>query len=87
MSQVRAFDQEWGTDSFKAGAERGMMVRVEEENLFRDHHGVPILNGAGGVVKQKIIDGNLIPSNTYQRGLEGDDRHLPYLGQLGIHGR
>lgn len=28
----------------------------------------------------------LVPSNAYQKHMEGDDQHLPYLGQLSVLG-
>ena len=68
------------------------MVPVEEQDVFRDHNGTMVLNGAAGVKKLKKIGGemrsmqrfisNFIPINSYQKHLEGGDKHLPYLGQL-----
>ena len=92
-SRVRASDEEW-TKICRAAHERGMMVPVRERNVFRDHQGNPVFNGAMAVVKVKKIGGedrqlqrfisNLVPSNSYQAHLPGDDVHLPYLGQLSM---
>ena len=53
-----------------------------------------VLNGAGAVPKWKVVDGverklqrfitNLVPANSYQEHMAGDDRHLPYLGQMSM---
>lgn len=71
-----------------------MMRQLDEDELFRDQHGEPVLNGAGGVRKVKTIGGEekhlqrfisiLVPSNTYQAHMPGDDAHLPYLGQMSM---
>eukprot|EP00435_Cladocopium_sp_Y103_P066496 s82_g28.t1 len=92
-SRVRATDEEWET-IVRAGVERGMMCQVLPDQLFRDHNGVPILNGAGAVKKVKTIGGEekllqrfisiLVPSNTYQAHMVADDAHLPYLGQMAM---
>ena len=90
-SRVRASDEEWEAIC-KAAAARGLMRGVREDELFKDHRGVPVLNGAGAVKKvkstpegpkqvQRFIS-NLIPSNAYMEHIEGDDKFLPYLGQL-----
>eukprot|EP00435_Cladocopium_sp_Y103_P055857 s828_g18.t1 len=90
-SKVRATQEEWNL-IVKAAAARGLMVAVEEEEVFRDHNGEMVLNGAAAVKKLKRVGGevktlqrfisNFIPINSYQRHLQGGDRHLPYLGQL-----
>lgn len=92
-SRVRANDKEWEA-IVRAGVERGMMEQVPADRLFRDHNGVPILNGAGAVKKVKVIGGEskslqrfisvLVPSNTYQVHMPGHDEHLPYLGQMAM---
>ena len=56
VSRVRASDAEWEA-IVRAGVERGMMAEVPESQLFRDHNGHPILNGAGGVKKVKQVGG------------------------------
>ena len=91
QSRVRASDDEW-CKVVKAAHERGLMVAVELDEVFKDQKGRPVLNGAGAVKKEKKIGGkvvqtqrfisNLIPSNMFQDRLEGDDKLLPYLGQL-----
>ena len=70
------------------------MVLVREKDVFKDHQGRPVFNGAMAVVKVKRIGGedkqlqrfisNLVPGNSYQAHLPGDDVHLPYLGQLSM---
>ena len=90
-SRVRASDEEWNK-VVQAAYERGLMVAVEVDDVFKDQKGRPVLNGAGAVKKEKKVDGkmistqrfisNLIPSNMFQDRLEGDDKLLPYLGQL-----
>ncbi len=79
-----------------AAYERGMMAAVRDDEVFRDHAGNPVVSGAGGVAKWKQVGGEmrqlqrfisiLVPSNAYQRHMEGDDQHLPYLGQLSVLG-
>eukprot|EP00435_Cladocopium_sp_Y103_P042417 s906_g11.t1 len=74
--------------------ERPPKSRVAEEDILCDGAGRLILNGAGAVPKYKVIDGQevklqrfisiLVPSNSYQEHMPGDDRHLPYLGQLSM---
>ena len=90
-SRVRASDEEW-SKIVAAGAARGLMVGIAPEEVFRTTDGHPVLNGAGAVKKLKSVGGetkelqrfisNLIPSNLFQNRLDGDDRLLPYLGQL-----
>ena len=90
-SKVRASDEEWNK-LVKAGYDRQLMVGVDPEDVFKDHAGRPVLNGAGAVKKEKKKDGkvlrlqrfisNLIPTNMFQDRIEGDDKLLPYLGQL-----
>ena len=68
------------------------MVAVDPEDVFKDHRGRPLLNGAGAVKKEKKVHGqvvrmqrfvsNLIPANLLQERIDGDDKLLPYLGQL-----
>eukprot|EP00438_Fugacium_kawagutii_P025118 Skav230791 [mRNA] locus=scaffold312:65520:71347:+ [translate_table: standard] len=91
QSKVRASDSEW-RKIVEAGHQRGLMVPISPDNVFRDVKGNLVLNGAGAVKKVKEKDGvtvtlqrfisNFIPSNMYQERLDGDDRLLPYLGQL-----
>ena len=95
ISRVRASRSEWDL-IVSAGYERGMMIGIPLEKVFRDHNGYMVLNGAGAVRKTKVIDGqevvlqrfisNLIPSNQYQKHILGGDKHLPYLGQLTLLG-
>ena len=91
VSKVRASDEEWHK-VVAAAHERGLMVPLDPEDVFKDASGVPVLNGAGAVPKFKTIGGqkrkcqrfisNLIPSNAFQVRIDGDDKYLPYLGQL-----
>ena len=93
ISRVRASDGEWATIC-QAAHERKMMVPVRKEDVFKDHQGRPVFNGAMAVVKVKKIGGedkqlqrfisNLVPGNSYQSHLPGDDVHLPYLGQMAM---
>ena len=95
QSRVRATDEEW-EKIVLAAHERGMMAPVKDDEVFRDHAGNPVVSGAGGVVKWKQVGGELkqlqrfisilVPSNAYQKHMEGDDQHLPYLGQLSVLG-
>ena len=92
-SRVRASDEEW-EKIVTAAVARGMMRQVPDEDVFRDARGNMVLNGAGGVKKVKAVGGVsktlqrfisiLVPSNTYQRHMPGDDVHLPYLGQMSM---
>eukprot|EP00435_Cladocopium_sp_Y103_P072435 s132_g40.t1 len=92
-SRVRASDSEW-EKIVRAAVERNMMCEVAEEDILRDGEGRLVLNGAGAVPKYKVINGQevklqrfisiLVPSNSYQEHMPGDDRHLPYLGQLSM---
>lgn len=92
-SRVRASDEEW-EKLVRAAVDRNMMREVSEEDILRDQEGRMVLNGAGAVPKFKQVDGrevrlqrfisNLVPSNSYQDHMAGDDRHLPYLGQLAM---
>lgn len=92
-SRVRASDEEWEL-IVEAAVARGMMRKVPEDELLRDASGVPVLNGAGAVKKIKRIGGEdqhlqrfisiLVPSNSYQAHMPGDDVHLPYLGQMSM---
>ena len=92
-SRVRASDDEW-EKLVRAAVARNMMREVKEEDILRDHEGRMVLNGAGAVPKFKQVEGRevrlqrfisiLVPSNSYQDHMAGDDRHLPYLGQLSM---
>lgn len=92
-SRVRATDKEWEL-IVEAAVARGMMRMVPESELLRDAEGRPVLNGAGAVKKIKRIGGEerhlqrfisvLVPSNSYQAHMPGDDVHLPYLGQMSM---
>ena len=86
---MRATQSEWEKIVAAAHA-RGLMVPVEVGDVFKDSSGNPVLNGAGGVRKLKKVGGetkelqrfisNL--TNMFQERIDGDDRLLPYLGQL-----
>ena len=92
-SRVRATDEQWEL-IVEAAVARNMMREVKEEDILRDQEGRLVLNGAGAVPKYKVIGGEekklqrfisiLVPSNTYQDHMPGDDRHLPYVGQLSM---
>ena len=71
-----------------------MFGEVSLNEVFCDHHGVPVLNGAMGVDKWKEIDGEQIhllrficifcPVNAYMRKLRGDSDLLPFLPQMNM---
>ena len=92
-SRVRATDKEWEL-IVEAAVARNMMREVSEDEILRDQEGRMVLNGAGAVPKYKIIGGEekklqrfisiLVPSNSYQDHMPGDDRHLPYVGQISM---
>ena len=92
-SKVRATEDEW-YKIVEAARKRGLMGPLEPEEVFKDRAGRPVLNGAGGVPKIKMHEGqprklqrfisNLIPSNAFQARIDGDDKFLPYLGQLTV---
>lgn len=91
VSKVRASDEEW-EKVVSAAYARGLMAPVAPSEVFVDAKGSPVLNGAGSVQKIKKVDGrakkvqrfisNLVPSNAFQKRLDGDDILLPYLGQI-----
>ena len=93
LQSLRHWFKEW-TKICRAGFERKMMYPLQEREVFRDHRGRPVFNGAMAVPKIKKIDGkevrlqrfisNLVPTNTYQKHLPGDDIHFPYLGQMAV---
>ena len=56
QSRVRATDEEW-EKIVTAAHERGMMLPVKEDEVFRDHSGTPVVSGAGGVAKWKQVGG------------------------------
>eukprot|EP00435_Cladocopium_sp_Y103_P069901 s206_g34.t1 len=95
QSKVRATQEEWNK-IVQAGYERGLMVPLQDDQVFRDVSGRKVLNGAGAVKKLKEVGGeqktlqrfisNFIPSNQFQTHLSGGDRFLPYLGQLTLLG-
>ena len=92
-SRVHADDSEW-YKLCKVGLQRGIFGVCPASRIFRDHNGVPVLNGAMGVDKYKEVDGKrehhlrfisiLCPINAYLRRLRGDSHTLPYLGQASL---
>ena len=90
-SVVRATDAEWEAIC-RAGFERGMMTWVDDDQVPRDRGGHLVVNGAGGVRKVKVINGQevelqrfisiLVPSNEILAELPGEQDTLPYIGQL-----
>jgi hypothetical protein len=92
-AKVRATQEEW-VKICRAGVERNMMVGLRIEEVFHDHRGRPVFNGAMAVPKYKKVGdrevrlqrfiSNLVPANSYQKHLPGDNVHLPYLGQLAM---
>ena len=90
-SRVRATDQEWHR-IVQEGFMRGMFKPVEDSEIPRDRSGHYITNGAGGVAKEKMIDGKphqcqrfisiLCPINSVTLPIPGSQDTLPYIGQL-----
>ena len=90
-SRVRATDEEW-YKLVKEGAKRGMMKPVPDDQIPRDRNGHYITNGAGGVHKEKWIDGKKVdaqrfisimcPINAVTDPIPGSQDTLPYIGQL-----
>ena len=91
VSRVRATDETWYKICEAAHA-RGMMEVVEDSELMKDRNGHYIVNGAGGVLKEKEVNGKkvqlqrfisvLIPTNEHTMQLPGEQDSLPYVGQL-----
>lgn len=71
-----------------------MLFPIAKEKVFKGVGGKPVLNGAGGVVKMKEIDGRLVkllrfisifcPINDYLNKIPGDDDKLPYVSQVSL---
>ena len=71
---------------------RGMFKPVEDSEIPRDGAGHFITNGAGGVLKEKMVDGRrmdcqrfisiLCPINSVTIPISGSQDTLPYIGQL-----
>ena len=90
-SRVRASEAEW-FNIVHAAHQRGMMKPVDDTLVPRDRQGHLITNGAGGVVKEKMIDGKvhrcqrfisvLCPINAVMGAIAGSQDTLPYIGQL-----
>ena len=85
------------------GESGGRSIRTWVNGPSETHRGVlrcqwgPVFNGAGSVQKikkkgdtvkrvQRLIS-NFVPTNAFQRRLEGDDVMLPYLGQVTLRGQ
>ena len=92
-SKVHASDSEWYS-IVQEGVARNIFGEISYEQIFKDHNGVPVLNGAMGVDKIKEIDGKptnllrficiLVPINSYLRKLRGDSNLLPFLPQMSL---
>ena len=86
FSKVYASDAEWYS-LCKAGYALNMCRLVEEKDISRGRSGLPVLSGAMGVDKQKVVDGVttkkqrfisiLTPIHAYMRKLRGDGHTLP----------
>ena len=82
-SKVHASEGEWYS-LVKEGFARGIFG-------VKGSNGKPVLNGAMGVDKFKVVDGrtvellkficSLVPINSYLRKLKGDSNLLPFLPQ------
>ena len=62
QSKVRASDEEW-SKVVSAAYERGLMVAVELDEVFKDQKGRPVLNGAGAVKKEKKVGGKVVATD------------------------
>eukprot|EP00438_Fugacium_kawagutii_P016768 Skav231119 [mRNA] locus=scaffold7:90570:104623:- [translate_table: standard] len=90
-SRVRATDHEW-FHLVKEAALRGMMKPVDDSLVPRDKSGHLVTNGAGGVLKEKMVDGQLkkcqrfisimCPVNAITEPISGSQDTLPYIGQM-----
>ena len=90
-SRVRATDQEW-YKICKLAHERGLMRVVQDKDIPRDREGHLSTNGAGGVYKEKTINGVkthcqrfisiLCPINACTTPLTGAQDTLPFIGTL-----
>ena len=90
-SRVRASDQEW-FKICRMAHQRGLMKVVDDSLIPRDGKGHLITSGAGGVVKEKVIDGVvkrcqrfisiLCPVNACTVQLKGAQDTLPFIGTL-----
>ena len=91
VSRVRASDETWYKICEAAHA-RGMMEIVSVSELMKDRNGHYVVNGAGGVLKEKEVNGKklqlqrfisiLVPTNEHTIQLPGEQDSLPYIGQL-----
>eukprot|EP00435_Cladocopium_sp_Y103_P044150 s460_g12.t1 len=90
-SIVRASDAEWFRICSE-GYRRGMMVMVSDDDVPKDRSGHLVVNGAGAVKKEKVINGQvkqlqrfisvLVPTNNHMAELPGAQDSLPYVGML-----
>eukprot|EP00438_Fugacium_kawagutii_P015911 Skav211119 [mRNA] locus=scaffold2659:123518:130322:- [translate_table: standard] len=90
-SRVRATDKEW-FHLVKEAAARGMMKPVEDSKVPKDRSGHLVTNGAGGVLKEKVVNGKvtqcqrfisiMCPINAVTTPISGSQGTLPYIGQL-----
>eukprot|EP00438_Fugacium_kawagutii_P002433 Skav223209 [mRNA] locus=scaffold2072:206144:209877:+ [translate_table: standard] len=90
-SRVRASDTEW-FKICKLAHERGLMKIVDDDDIPRDRSGHLVTNGAGGVKKEKTINGKkvmcqrfisiLCPTNSVTMPIEGAQNTLPFIGTM-----
>ena len=90
-SKVHASDGEWYS-LVKEGFARGIFGECSCEQVFKDSNGKPVLNGAMGVDRFKVVEGRTVeplqficiiaPINSYLRKLRGDSNLLPFLPQM-----
>ena len=99
VRHVKASDEEW-YKIVERGLRLGLVDTVDEADIFRDHNGKLVLNGATSVPKLKRLpDGsivelqrfisNLVLMIAYFRRLRGDSSLLPPVSRLGfvvLHG-
>ena len=90
-SKVHASEGEWYS-LVKEGFARGFFGEGSYDQVFEGSNGKPVLNGAMGVCKFKVVDGKtvellrftctLVPTISYLRKLRGDSHLLPFLPQM-----
>ena len=75
--------------AFLSEGRLGIFGEVDFEQVFRGPNGKPVLNGAMGVDKFKVVEGTivellrfmctLVPANSRLRKLRGDSNLLPFF--------
>ena len=91
-AKVRATQEEW-VKICRAGVERNMMVGLRIEEVFHDHRGRPVFNGAMAVPKYKKVGdrevrlqrfiSNLVPANSSETSSARRRCSSPLFGPVG----